>query len=303
MMNKKLKLAALSIIALPSLLSAGASTFVGGVFTADGTGARPLGMGGAFVAIADDANATYVNPAGMAYFRPDQRAATFTHTNLFEIPGLNREFVAYGQGNGSSFGALGLSWNRMSLDFEGVNWAEDMITYSGAAMLTKGDEYPSYSLGWNLKYMRVDSGLNDALDGSSVGNGRASGYGVDLGVMAKFRKSLAIGIMVQDIYSALNWDTGTLEVMPTSGRAGFAYKFTDRTQFATEARGTQTSGGFEFASWHAGAEHWFFDGKKEKWGAVKNIGLRGGGTQTLKNDDSGILSAGASVVADRWQLD
>ena len=40
-------------------------------FLSHGVGARALGMGGAFVAVADDATATYWNPAG-----PDQSQET-----------------------------------------------------------------------------------------------------------------------------------------------------------------------------------------------------------------------------------
>jgi hypothetical protein len=50
-------------------------------------------------------------------------------------------------------------------------------------------------------------------------------------------------------------------------------------------------------------EHWFFEGKTDMWGAIRNVGLRFGGSQVLANDDSGLLSMGGSAVADRWQLD
>ena len=39
-----------------------------------GMGARALGMGGAFVAVADDANALYYNPAGLALIEGDRKS-------------------------------------------------------------------------------------------------------------------------------------------------------------------------------------------------------------------------------------
>ncbi len=62
-----------------SLAAAGlqaVSTDLGGVFQDIDTGTRPIGMGGAFVAVADDANAVQDNPAGMAFFDRAARMAT-----------------------------------------------------------------------------------------------------------------------------------------------------------------------------------------------------------------------------------
>ena len=42
-----------------------------------GVGARPLGLGGAFVALADDSNAPNYNAAGLAYIEEIQIGATY----------------------------------------------------------------------------------------------------------------------------------------------------------------------------------------------------------------------------------
>src|SRR5262245_15743965 len=39
--------------------------FAGWSFAPEGVGSRPAGLGGAFVALADDTKAAYVNPAGL----------------------------------------------------------------------------------------------------------------------------------------------------------------------------------------------------------------------------------------------
>src|SRR5215208_4759230 len=59
-MTSMLPRAAISVLLLAaSIGSAGAQTF-------DAAGSRAAGMGGAFVAVADDASAAYWNPAGFA---------------------------------------------------------------------------------------------------------------------------------------------------------------------------------------------------------------------------------------------
>ena len=290
--------------ALSSALSlhAAGSTALGGTFTDASMGTRPLGMGGAFVAVADDANAAQDNPAGMAFFDKTLRLATFTHSNLFSVGFLSRDFLSYAQAD-SGFGAFGLSWNRFAATIDPEQWTEDAFVYSGAKSLSSSESYPKISVGWQAKYMRVDSGLSDSTDGLSVGGGTATGYGLGLGLMIKLRPSLTLGIMAQDLYSSISWATGTLEILPTVGRGGLSYHLTDNTLFSAEARGTQTGKGFGASSWHVGAETWFFDGKSLMWNAIRNLGLRGGYFQQLANSDAGQFTVGGSAKADQWQLD
>ena len=56
-----------------------------------GVGARGLGMGGAYTALADDANALYWNPAGLS--KLEKREFTASHAELFENTWL--DFLAY----------------------------------------------------------------------------------------------------------------------------------------------------------------------------------------------------------------
>lgn len=284
--------------------AAGGSGALGGVFTAVGMGTRPLGMGGAFVAVADDANAVQENPAGMAFFDKGARFASFTHSALFGVSDLTRDFLAYAQAD-SGYSAFGLSWNRFAANLNPETWSEDAFTYAGATMVSSGadDAWPKVAVGWQGKYLRVDSSFSESLTGDSVGGGTASGYGVSLGLMAKLRPSLSIGIMAQDLYSSVSWATGTLEIIPMVGRAGAAYRVTESTDISGEVRGSQGSSGFGMSSWHLGGEHWLFDGKTLMWNTVRNFGVRGGYYNQLANHDSGVFSVGATAKADQWQVD
>ncbi len=76
-------LAAPLALLAPAPLRCAPSNALGGTFNDIGDGTRPLGMGGAFVALADDANASTENPAGMGFFDRADHFATFTHSDLF----------------------------------------------------------------------------------------------------------------------------------------------------------------------------------------------------------------------------
>jgi hypothetical protein len=294
----------LALLALaPQPGRAASSTLLGGTFNSIGVGTRPLGMGGAFAAVADDANAAYDNPAGMAFFDKTDRFATFTHSSLFGLSSLSRDYVAYAQADTLGFGAFGLSWNRFSANLNPETWSEDEITYSGAKAIGHSDA-SNIALGWDLKYMRVDSGFSeDDVNNLSVGGGVASGYGIGLALMARLKTSLTLGVVLNDIYSSLNWNSGTLEVLSPNGRVGLAYRLTPQSVFSAEVRGQQTSSGFAASSWHLGGEDWLLDGKKLMFDTIRNIGIRAGYYQIMANNDAGQVTVGATAKADQWQLD
>ena len=64
-------------------------------------GVRPVALGGAFVAVADDVNAIFYNPAGLAKIKKQQ--VQITHTDLFGL-GIDYNYIAYAQSK------LGVSW-------------------------------------------------------------------------------------------------------------------------------------------------------------------------------------------------
>ena len=70
------------------------ATKLAGEFMALGGGARALGMGGAFAAVADDASAVYWNPAGIAGI--EKRQALAMHAEQFGDL-VNYNFGAYVQ--------------------------------------------------------------------------------------------------------------------------------------------------------------------------------------------------------------
>src|SRR6267142_5966566 len=82
--KKMIVQAGLAALLLPGLAHADifekVGTF-GGQFLKIGVGARGAGMGGAFVAIADDATAVFWNAAGIARVDPDKSQLSLNHAN------------------------------------------------------------------------------------------------------------------------------------------------------------------------------------------------------------------------------
>ncbi|MFH1502364.1 MAG: hypothetical protein ABIG03_04890 [Candidatus Eisenbacteria bacterium] len=72
------------------------------------TGARPMGMGGAFVAVADDVTALHWNPAGLADL--DGIQVFGMRTSVYSVDGLAEDSAMAGYGTGSKGFAAG--WMR-----------------------------------------------------------------------------------------------------------------------------------------------------------------------------------------------
>jgi hypothetical protein len=191
-----------------------------GAFSAfkNGIGARALAMGGAFVAVADDATAVCWNPAGLAQLG-DTRLAGMS-TDLFGL-GITHQYV----GAVTSFANLGigLGWERASIDGQVVDgsgglgasftWTEQAIIGSLATNVMD-----IAMAGANVKYYLADSGLGDS----------ASGFGFDLGLLVSLGDMFVIGVNAIDLAgSSIEWDGGATDVVSGVYKAGLAMKLAD----------------------------------------------------------------------------
>ena len=191
-----------------------------GAFSAfkNGIGARALAMGGAFVAVADDATAVCWNPAGLAQLG-DTRLAGMS-TDLFGL-GITHQYV----GAVTSFANLGigLGWERASIVDQVVvapgelgasfTWTEQAIIGSLATNVMD-----IAMAGANVKYYLADSGLGDS----------ASGFGFDLGLLVSLGDMFVIGVNAMDLAgSNVEWDSGATDVISGVYKAGLAMKLAD----------------------------------------------------------------------------
>jgi hypothetical protein len=191
-----------------------------GAFSAfkNGVGARALAMGGAFVAVADDATAVCWNPAGLAQSE-DTRIAGMS-TDVFGM-GITHQFV----GATTSFSniGIGLGWERTALTGKGTaadgtagslfNWNESAIIGSLATNIMDIG-----LAGANVKYYMADTG---------VGN-TASGFGFDLGLLVKLGDMFMIGVNASDIGNTnLSWTSGATDTIDGLYTAGMAMSLVD----------------------------------------------------------------------------
>ena len=264
------------------------ATRYAGEFLRIGVGARALGMGSAFVGLADDGTASYWNPAGLATL--SERQVTAMHAEQFGSI-VQYDFLSYVTPIGSPGRprqAISISLVRLGVDdipdTRGLSiidangngkfdYPEDLLVVdenrfvfdsdNDAALLFSyaRDIHPGLSLGGNFKYIR--QWLGDSL--------RSNGFGIDAGVLYVGKNGLSMGATLRDATTTrILWNTGTSEFIAPSLRLGAAKTraFRDRRHVLTGALDVQVGfsderlssqahlGGVTF-EFHPGLEYWF----------------------------------------------
>jgi len=149
----------LTVLLMLALLTGTASnalaTKYAGAFMANGGGARALGMGGSFTAIADDPSATFWNPAGIADI--EKKEILLLHSERFGDL-IDRDFVAYTQPvNWNIFGGessgVGISLIRLGVDdIPFTEHLEDQLENDGEEGLSDEELYGLFGLQDQIRY-------------------------------------------------------------------------------------------------------------------------------------------------------
>jgi hypothetical protein len=206
-------------LALIMVLSAVAVADGIGAFSAfkSGIGARALAMGGAFVAVANDATASLWNPAGLALL-DDTRLAGMS-TDLYGL-GITHQYV----GAVTTFANLGigLGWERASIGGQIIDGGELGAAFTWVEQAIIGSLATNVMdiamVGANVKYYMADSGLGDS----------ASGFGFDLGLLVSLGDMFVIGVNAMDLGGTpIEWDGGATDVVSGLYKAGLAMKLVD----------------------------------------------------------------------------
>ncbi len=232
-MKKILVAFTLMALALPNLLQAQSESAV--PFLLITPGARANGMGEAFVAIADDATATYWNPAGLAF--QTNREISLMHSNW--LPQLASDlFFEY-----ASFvypmkglGTLGISVTYLNLGKQiitGEDSPEPLGEFSSnefAIAASFGSNLSKTSaIGLSLKYIR--SNLASVGAGAEKGDGRANAFAFDLGFLKQnlLINGLSFGVNITNMGPKVVYiDAAQADPLPTNLNIGFAYKLLDQ---------------------------------------------------------------------------
>lgn len=189
-----------------------------------GVGARPLGMGSAFTAVADDSDAPFWNPAGLSQVKFHEISTMQTKLST----DANHYYVSYVQ---PLFGgAVGISWIQVSLGdiYEtgaSTNEYNEVVPlgvfsyFSNAYLLAYGQSIND-NLSWGItaKYLTADMpGLVSAEGGS------AYGYSITPAILWKPLRNLSVGFKVDELSNSQKWGTGTEEHVPPKYRLGISY--------------------------------------------------------------------------------
>jgi hypothetical protein len=166
----------------------------GASFLKIGVGARAIGMGSAFCAIADDVNAVHWNPAGIS--QVSQQAVSAMHTQW--ITDISYDFVGYLYP--SKIGTFGgsliyLSQGKLEGRDENREVTGEFEASDIALTLSYGRALPV----WNKATVRI--GANLKLISQKIEIEQASGVAIDLGLLIRPNslKSIQFGVSLQNL--------------------------------------------------------------------------------------------------------
>lgn len=208
-----------------------------GEFMALGVGGRALGMGGAFVAVANDVTSGYYNPAGLANINYPQ--LSLMHSEQFgDLVNYDYGAVAIPYRTDMSFGLSimrlgvdGIPDTRNALyDANGdgiIDINEDRLDYSRIT------EFSNQDWAFYLTFAKRQSenfywGVNAKIIRRDLAEFGATGIGFDVGAYYMPMENLYLGANLQDATTTLiAWSTGRNELVSPTLKIGGAYKIVE----------------------------------------------------------------------------
>jgi len=290
-MNKLIKM--IMVILLMGAISVCVQVTCWADFEDLGVGARPIGMGNAYTALADDVNAIYYNPAGLAQLDECQFTSGYgkLYWGLDDGSNLGSGFVGYAHPL-YHWGTLGVGWLNFGL--QGLYRENSFILSYGNTLKKK------LLAGLNLKLLSKKYGktlyTESAIDDSGNTTGERdpvfskgyskTGFSTDLGFLYKFNREYSLGLSLIDIIQPHMDLKDNKSRVPIGVRTGFLYN----SDFLTFAFDTTFRNGD--INVYSGAEKWFLN---------RTFGVRAGlgvGSRRFSN-----LALGASYAKYLFQFD
>ncbi|MFH1825232.1 MAG: PorV/PorQ family protein [Candidatus Firestonebacteria bacterium] len=240
-----------------------------------GVGARALGLGGAFVGLADDATTTYWNPAGLGRISIYKTHISAMYTKM-SYDRMYNFLSIYDRGD---YGGVGLNWNNFMVDNieerDESGELKSLFNYSvNTFTVSYGNSIlDNFKAGLNLKYYYIKTGSSDA-----------KGLGFDIGTLYKpFGPLFQIGLVIQDVNFGIYWNTGKRDVIYPVVKCGFSYNIIYEKFIVVADIEKPFNTGFKT---HFGTEYWLNE----------YFGIRGGLSEVN-------LTAGLSFKITNYQVD
>ena len=217
-----------------------------------GTGARALGMGSAFCGVADEANAVYWNPAGLALlYKPE---ITGLHIDLREETLYDSLNYAHPLGK---LGTFGLGFIRLSVDE--IEKREGPLDEVSKFSDTEMAFFTSYSR--NI-WREISGGISLKGIEHKIDTYQDTGFGMDVGFLWCLPANFSIGVNVQNAFSPTLKLKSKEDKYPLNTKIGIAYsvfnllpRHKNKLTFAVDL---DKSEGVEIEQ-HYGLEYWFKD--------------------------------------------
>lgn len=253
---------------------AGSPGSKGAVFLKLGQGARANAMGESFVAVVDDINALYWNPAGIIQIKEKQ--ATFMYSDWLEE--IKYNYLAYvhptqilGGIMGSAITLLDSGSIDKHINSDGI--ADGIFDGKDIALAVSyaREMMEDCSLGATVKYIQMK------IDGQ-----KSTGLGLDIGCLYKPQiENLTLGVVMQNFGPKLKAFVREKDALPLNFKVGGAYKLLDKVMTVSLDVNFPSDNDTNF---NLGTEYW-----------VKEIVAIRAGYKTLTKDElkSSDLTFGA----------
>lgn len=256
-------------------------------------GVRPLSMGGAFVAVADDVHSIYWNPAGLGSIESPE----LTYTRLISLrdKASYDDFLAFAIP--LRYGALGMGYTydgeRKKMFGNEENYF-DIETDSYYLNIGYGFSIKNVAMGLNVKLIAVD------FNSSGVSGGIPVDYSdsdfiipLDFGLLWNLSPHLSFGVLCQNFNEpSLKLSDSKLEYL-FNLRPGIALRPNNDLTFSLEIydllNNTKGASGGDISM-----------GMEKK--INEHITVRAGGYH-INNSDKSMITAGVGVSFHNWKFD
>lgn len=209
-----------------------------------GVGARPRGMGNAFVALANDTQAIYYNPAGLAFLKFAGLGSMYSPQGQDQNLWSGEYFQPLGRFGGIGAGVIINEVGGIEGRADEFAPASEINSREGAVLLSYGyAPGEEWSLGVTAKYLfHRFGGLTD--------NGRGQAFDLGGKWLVTAVPGLTLGAAAQNLGGSFRWSTGRTDPVLFVFKSGVAYRAASwlTALLDMDIRGDKA------VRWHAGVE-------------------------------------------------